>query len=410
MALAINDTAPDFEAETTDGKIRFHDWIGDKWAVLFSHPKDFTPVCTTELGAVARLEPDWSRVPPDAPAAVRTLLERCLTKDRRQRISDISTAKFILGEFNRLAPQAAAPQAAPVPTATPGSRWRLLGTAAVAAVLAAAIAGGGEHRADLGPYLQSRVRMDCAKSAGAEPSWPPVRAASVQCGASVAAASCSASSVSWLSARIGVTHSTVSGASTSPVLSVTEYFFHVAEIFATVADAKAAQFIEQFPEQWLELDRLQRVVVNKDRYPGIDEPLLTAMRLETQHFFGEVLREDMSIFRLLDADFTFVNERLAKHYGIPGVRGERFRKVMLPPDSPRRGLLGKGSVLMATSYANRTSPVVRGKWILDNVFGAPPPPPPAQPPPNRNSRPAPTPTAPCRSPPYAEPQRPLDAE
>jgi hypothetical protein len=95
------------------------------------------------LGAVARLEPDWSRVPPDAPAAVRTLLERCLTKDRRQRISDISTAKFILGEFNRLAPQAAAPQAAPVPTATPGSRWRLLGTAAVAAVLAAAIAGGG---------------------------------------------------------------------------------------------------------------------------------------------------------------------------------------------------------------------------------------------------------------------------
>jgi Protein of unknown function (DUF1588)/Protein of unknown function (DUF1585) len=84
----------------------------------------------------------------------------------------------------------------------------------------------------------------------------------------------------------------------------------------------------------------------------------------------------IAVTDLLDGDYTFLNERLAAHYGVPGVHGERFRRVALPADSPRRGLLGKGSILMATSYANRTSPVVRGKWILDNVFGAPPPPPP----------------------------------
>jgi hypothetical protein len=83
------------------------------------------------------------------------------------------------------------------------------------------------------------------------------------------------------------------------------------------------------------------------------------------------------VIDLLDADYTFLNGRLAAHYGIQGVEGERFRRVALPADSPRRGLLGKGSILMATSYANRTSPVLRGKWILDNVIGAPPPPPPA---------------------------------
>ena len=93
-------------------------------------------------------------------------------------------------------------------------------------------------------------------------------------------------------------------------------------------------------------------------------------------FFKSIIRENHSVTDLLDANYTFLNQRLAEHYGIPGVRGERFRRVELPEDSPRRGLLGKGSTLMATSYANRTSPVVRGKWILDNIFGAPPPPPP----------------------------------
>jgi hypothetical protein len=92
--------------------------------------------------------------------------------------------------------------------------------------------------------------------------------------------------------------------------------------------------------------------------------------------FESIIRENRSVIDILDADYTFLNERLAKHYGIPGVFGERFRRVSLPPDSARRGLLGKGSILMSTSYANRTSPVIRGKWILENIFGAPPPPPP----------------------------------
>jgi uncharacterized protein DUF1588/uncharacterized protein DUF1585/uncharacterized protein DUF1592 len=93
-------------------------------------------------------------------------------------------------------------------------------------------------------------------------------------------------------------------------------------------------------------------------------------------FFESILRENRSVLDLLDADYTFLNERLAKHYGIPGVYGERFRRVSLPPDSVRRGLLGQGSILTGTSRPNRTSPVIRGKWILENIFGAPPPPPP----------------------------------
>jgi len=94
-------------------------------------------------------------------------------------------------------------------------------------------------------------------------------------------------------------------------------------------------------------------------------------------FFDNIIRENRSVLDLLDADYTFLNERLARHYGIPGVYGERFRRVSLPADSPRRGLLGQGSILTGTSRANRTSPVIRGKWILENIFGAAPPPPPA---------------------------------
>lgn len=149
-----------------------------------------------------------------------------------------------------------------------------------------------------------------------------------------------------------------------------------AQVRRMVKDAKAAQFIEQFPEQWLELDRLQRVVVNKDRYPGIDEPLLTAMRLETQHFFGEVLREDMSIFRLLDADFTFVNERLAAHYGIKDVEGAKFRKVQLDASHHRGGVLTHASVLTGNSDGIDGHPIKRGMWLLKNLLDDPPPPPP----------------------------------
>jgi hypothetical protein len=107
-----------------------------------------------------------------------------------------------------------------------------------------------------------------------------------------------------------------------------------------------------------------------------DDNLRTAFERETQLFFESIMRENRSVLDLLDTDYTFLNERLARHYGIDGVRGERFRRVSLPAGSPRGGLLGQGSILMATSYPNRTSPVIRGKWILENVFGAPPPPPP----------------------------------
>jgi hypothetical protein len=101
-----------------------------------------------------------------------------------------------------------------------------------------------------------------------------------------------------------------------------------------------------------------------------------AFERETKMFFESIIRENRSVLDLLDADYTFLNERLAKHYGIPGVYGERFRRVVLPANSVRRGLLGQGSILTGTSRPNRTSPVIRGKWILENLLGAPPPPPP----------------------------------
>ncbi len=153
-----------------------------------------------------------------------------------------------------------------------------------------------------------------------------------------------------------------------------------------IKDAKAWQFIEQFPDQWLELDRLQRVVVSKERYPGIDEPLLTAMRLETIHFFGEVLREDMSIFQFLASDFTCVNERLAAHYGIAGVEGPKFRKVKLDAAHHRGGVLAHASVLTGNSDGIDGHPIKRGMWLLKNLLDeTPPPPPPNVPELNRDS-------------------------
>ena len=149
-----------------------------------------------------------------------------------------------------------------------------------------------------------------------------------------------------------------------------------AQIKRMVKDARGWQFIEQFPEQWLELDRLQRVVVSKDRYPGTDEALLTAMRLETVHFFGEVLRDDMSIFQFLSSDFTCVNERLAAHYGIKGVEGSKFRKVKLDPAHHRGGLLTQASVLTGNSDGLDGHPIKRGMWVLKNLLDDPPPPPP----------------------------------
>ena len=146
-----------------------------------------------------------------------------------------------------------------------------------------------------------------------------------------------------------------------------------AQIERLLADDKAQRFVENFAGQWLELRELDEV---PSQDPDFDADLRAAFRRETELLFGEILRERGSVLELLDADYTYLNERLAAHYGIDGVRDTYMRRVALPSDSPRRGLLGHGSILTATSAPNRTSPVVRGQWIVQNVLGAAVPTPP----------------------------------
>ena len=143
-----------------------------------------------------------------------------------------------------------------------------------------------------------------------------------------------------------------------------------------LADPRAAALVDNFAGQWLYLRNLAHVVPEPRRFRNFDNNLRRAFRRETELLFASIVAEDRSVPELLDADYTFVNERLARHYGIPGVRGSHFRRVAVT-DEHRRGLLGHGSILTVTSYANRTSPVLRGKWVLENLLGAPPPPPPA---------------------------------
>src|SRR4029079_18176020 len=127
--------------------------------------------------------------------------------------------------------------------------------------------------------------------------------------------------------------------------------------------------------QWLHLRNLDSITPNSRLFPDFDDNLRQAFRQETELFFDSVLREDRSALDLIRADYTFLNERLGKHYGIPNVYGSRFRRVALTPESKRGGLLRQGSVLSVTSYATGTSPILRGVWVLGNIFGAPPPPP-----------------------------------
>ena len=143
-----------------------------------------------------------------------------------------------------------------------------------------------------------------------------------------------------------------------------------------LADPRSQALVDNFAGQWLHIRNVAGHQPSPEVLFHYDDNLRRAFEQETKLFFESIIRENRSVLDLLDADYTYLDERLAKHYGIPGVFGERFRRVSLPPDSPRRGLMGKGSVLMSTSYPNRTSPVIRGKWILENIFGAPPPPPP----------------------------------
>ena len=142
-----------------------------------------------------------------------------------------------------------------------------------------------------------------------------------------------------------------------------------------IADARSTALVENFVGQWLAVRNVRDVVPDSGLFPEFDENLREAFRQETALFMESMLREDRSLVDLLDADYTFVNERLARHYGIPNVYGNQFRRVTLPT-AERGGLLGHGSILTVTSYPNRTSPVLRGKWLLENFLGTPPPAPP----------------------------------
>jgi mono/diheme cytochrome c family protein len=143
-----------------------------------------------------------------------------------------------------------------------------------------------------------------------------------------------------------------------------------------LADARSQSLASNFASQWLHLRNLDSITPDGRLFPDFDDNLRQAMRRETELLFEEMLRDDRSALDLLRADHTWLNERLAKHYGIPHIYGPRFRRVALAPDSPRGGLLRHASVLTVTSYATRTSPVIRGHWILGNLLGSPPPPPP----------------------------------
>src|SRR5262249_1664192 len=142
-----------------------------------------------------------------------------------------------------------------------------------------------------------------------------------------------------------------------------------------LTDPRAEALGTRFAAQWLRLQDVEKVHPDPNFYPNFYDDLANDMKRETQLFFNSLVRDDKSVLDLFKADYTFVNARLARHYGIPGISGEAFRKVTYP-DATRRGLLGQGSILVQTSYANRTSPVLRGKWVMEVLMGSAPPPPP----------------------------------
>ena len=142
-----------------------------------------------------------------------------------------------------------------------------------------------------------------------------------------------------------------------------------------LADPRSRALGDRFAAQWLRLQDVEKVRPDPNFYPNFDENLAEAMRTETTMFFNNLVRTDGNLLDLLNADYTFLNERLARHYGYSGVIGTEFRRFAYPDDT-RRGLLGQGSMLVQTSLANRTSPVLRGKWVMEVLLGTPPPPPP----------------------------------
>ena len=149
-----------------------------------------------------------------------------------------------------------------------------------------------------------------------------------------------------------------------------------AQVRRMLADARAQSLASNFAAQWLYLRDVEAKTPSPRLFPDFDLSLAQDFQRETELFLESIFRENRSVLDLLSANYTFVNERLARHYGIGNVFGTNFRRITYSDDSPRRGLLGHGSILMLTSYANRTSPVLRGKYVLSNLLGAPPPPPP----------------------------------
>jgi hypothetical protein len=144
-----------------------------------------------------------------------------------------------------------------------------------------------------------------------------------------------------------------------------------------LSDSRSDSLAANFADQWLQLRNLKSITPNLRTYPDFDDNLRTAFREETQRLFSAIKEDNLSVLKLIQPGFTFLNQRLATHYGMNNVLGSHFRKVDLPSDSQRGGILRHGSVLMVTSYATRTSPTIRGNWILENILGTPPPPPPA---------------------------------
>ncbi|MEK6235528.1 MAG: DUF1592 domain-containing protein, partial [Planctomycetales bacterium] len=150
-----------------------------------------------------------------------------------------------------------------------------------------------------------------------------------------------------------------------------------AQVERLLGDPKSRAFTENFTGQWLDLRDIDFTSPDQNLYPEFDELLKISTVEETHRFFRELLESDLSVMNFIDSHFTFLNERLAKHYGVPGVRGQRFRKVQLPADSPRGGVLTQASVLKVTANGTTTSPVLRGAWVMENILGQRVPPPPS---------------------------------
>ncbi len=158
-----------------------------------------------------------------------------------------------------------------------------------------------------------------------------------------------------------------------------------AQVRRMLSDPKSQAFEDNFAGQWLHLRNVPGWKPDPDKYAQFDESLRNAFERESDLFFSNIMREDRSVLEFIDADYTFLNDRLARHYGVPGVKGSYFRRVDLTASEHRGGVLSQGAVLLVTSYPTRTSPVLRGKWILENILGTPPPPPPPNIPPLADS-------------------------